>query len=214
VSKQPEELNMSDKSRDRALRARIRARVRRAIHRAEEEEHEGGELNLVPYLDIVVNTMIFLLACTATTAPLAHVHASSPKTDPVTQERTKGPPPAGSEGLNLTVAISYKGFIVAGRGGVMRDDAGQLPTVPCTRPLVRDTCRRRGYDYEALTRLAAKIKKQYPHERRVYLTADRNVPYQVVVSTMDALRGVSDDKSAKPGRDQLFDRVVFAAGVQ
>jgi biopolymer transport protein ExbD len=209
---------MTDPSRDRALRARIRARVRRAIHRAEEEQHEGGELNLVPYLDIVVNTMIFLLACTATTVPLAHVHASSPKTDPVTQEKRSGPPPGSTEGLNLTVAISYGGFIVAGSGGVMRDEAGQLPTVPCTRSLVNNTCPRRGYDYEALARLARKIKRRYPRERKVYLTADRNVPYQVVVRTMDALRGICDDNRAKHNKVQpracLFDRVVFAAGVQ
>ena len=46
--------------------AQVRAKARMAMKRREEEieneEMEGGELNLVPYLDIVTNVMLFLLA--------------------------------------------------------------------------------------------------------------------------------------------------------
>jgi biopolymer transport protein TolR len=192
-------------------RARIRARVRRAAAAAEDEAHEGGELNLVPYLDVIVNTVIFLLATTASTLPFAQVHASAPRYPPVEQKQdTPGPPP-GEQGLQLTVAISYSGFIVAGAGGVMRDAAGQLPTVPCAAPLVKGRCPR--HDLAALTRLAREIKRRYPHERRVRIAADRQIPYRTVIHTMDALRGKSTPRCT--GSDGcLFDRVSFATGVQ
>ena len=46
--------------------AQVKAKARMAVKRREEhvedEEMESGELNLVPYLDIVTNIMLFLLA--------------------------------------------------------------------------------------------------------------------------------------------------------
>ena len=39
--------------------------MRRMKEHAEEAEEENGELNLVPYLDIVTNIIIFLLASVA-----------------------------------------------------------------------------------------------------------------------------------------------------
>jgi biopolymer transport protein TolR len=184
----------------RASRARVRARVRRAIAKADDEAHEGGELNLVPYLDILVNTVIFLLATTVSVVPLANVRAEAPR---------YVPPPrvgAGPGALNLTVAVSAGGFIVGGAGGVLRNERGMLPTIafegtPSARHLA------------ALGKLAATIKKQHPGERRVHLTADARVPYRIVVRTADVLRGRSTARCT--GTDGcMFDRVVFAAGVR
>lgn len=44
------------------VRAKTRAAVRRREDQIEQDEMEGGELNLIPYLDIVTNLMLFLLA--------------------------------------------------------------------------------------------------------------------------------------------------------
>ena len=46
-------------------RKQVRAAMRRMKDHAEEAEEENGELNLVPYLDIVTNIIIFLLASVA-----------------------------------------------------------------------------------------------------------------------------------------------------
>ena len=54
----------------RAL-AKVRGKIRREIAAAEDAEWEGGEINLVPYLDIVVNTVIFLLATTTSALSMA-----------------------------------------------------------------------------------------------------------------------------------------------
>ena len=132
--------------------------------------------------------------------------------------------------LNLTVAISYTGFIVAGAGGVMNAPDGSTPTIKCGAPLQQGRCpayiaTKQGaggekefvwvdkYDYRSLVDLAKKVKAQYPQERQVILTADRQIPYKVVVDTMDILRGKATDKCT--GKDGcLFDQVILSAGVQ
>jgi len=190
-------------------RARVRARVRRAMAAADDEAHEGGELNLVPYLDILVNTIIFLLATTVSIVPLAEVQAQAPReVDPAVVTASHG-----GDRLLLTVAVSDSGFIVAGAGGVLRDRSGRLPTIPCAASLEAGRCPAGRYDHHQLTRLAWRIKQRHPDARRVFVSADRNVPYRVIVRTMDALRGKSTARCT--GKDGcLFDRVVFSAGVQ
>jgi biopolymer transport protein ExbD len=44
------------------VRAKSRAAVKRREDQVEQEEIESGELNLIPYLDMVTNLMLFLLA--------------------------------------------------------------------------------------------------------------------------------------------------------
>ena len=43
------------------VRSKTRNAVRRREDQIEQEEIESGELNLIPYLDIVTNLMLFLL---------------------------------------------------------------------------------------------------------------------------------------------------------
>lgn len=200
--------------------SRARARFRRQLARAEEAEQEGGELNLVPFLDILVNTMIFLLATAAVVAPRANILTTAPTTNP-----RPGPEPA-AEQLNLTVAVSKSGFIVGGAGGILSAPDGTRPTIKCAAALRDGRCpafvRSTGkgasswvdrYDYGALERLASEIKTKYPKTRRAVLTADGHVPYQVMVRTMDTIRG--EPSRGCDGTDGcLFDRVSFAGGVK
>ncbi len=177
-------------------RSRVRSRVRRELAAAEEERESGGELNLVPFLDILVNTLIFLLASTAVAAPLAHIKATATEQRPVDEEAR--PPPGGE--LLLTVAIGRDGYYVGGVGGVA--GGGEGPTLPCRGgPCLAGATDR--YDRQGLARLAQQLKARYPDQRRVIITADPEVPYRVVVAAMDALRGTA----AAP----LFDGVVFGA---
>jgi hypothetical protein len=45
------------------------------------------------------------------------------------------------------------------------------------------------YDYAALEAQAIKYKQLFPHETVATVSAENNIPMQVIVSTMDALRG-------------------------
>lgn len=238
--------------------AKIRSKIRRQTAEVEESEHEGGEINLVPYLDIVTNTVIFMLATAAGAVALANINVSAPRySDPRTASATQTPPDQKpEEKLNLTIVVSNKGFIVAGAGGVIDAAAalrdlkgaypgnaylskraaraaaeGELPTIRCKTPLKGQRCpafiaTQRNtkleidekvwvdqYDYQLLTLMLKMIKKKFPQERQVILSGDRNIPYQVIVRTMDYVRGKATIKCS--GDDGcLFDQVVLSAGVQ
>jgi biopolymer transport protein TolR len=59
-------------------RRQVRAQMRRLKEHAEEAEEETNEINLVPYMDIVTNIIIFLLASVVHQVPLGNVNVSSP----------------------------------------------------------------------------------------------------------------------------------------
>src|SRR5260370_12027237 len=84
--------------------SKLRSRLRQIRARGEEQAEEGGELNLVPYLDIVTNVIMFLLATTVFTAALGDIRVAS--ASGITDE----PRPRG---LELTVSISARGFTLA-----------------------------------------------------------------------------------------------------
>ena len=54
--------------------------MRKIREHGEEMAEEGGELNLVPYLDIVTNVIMFMLATTTFAAALGDINVSSPTT--------------------------------------------------------------------------------------------------------------------------------------
>jgi biopolymer transport protein TolR len=60
------------------VRARSRAAVKRREEDIEEEEVQGGELNLVPYLDIVTNLMLYLLVSVSAGVILGQINTTLP----------------------------------------------------------------------------------------------------------------------------------------
>ena len=205
---------------ERLAMAKVRGRIRREIAQAEDDEHEGGELNLVPYMDILVNTIIFLLATMTSGLTLANINVNSPRyEDRGAASSTADPQDPEKQRLNLTIAISYKGYLVAGAGGVITSATGSNISVPCKR-IEGGRCAwftgakwRDEYDYEKLIKMMKEAKSKYPHERQVIMTADRHVPYKIVVNTMDTVRGKATKNCT--GEDGcLFDQVILSAGVQ
>jgi biopolymer transport protein ExbD len=153
--------------------------MRRRIHL----EEETGELNIVPYLDVVVNLVMFMLLSMTGLITLGVLNVSAPKIGGE-QAAVQGAKEEGPK-LLLTVAIGKDGFFVAGAGGVLGADAtspeaGRPPTVPLTKD--------GKYDYEALTAQLVKVKEQYPKETQVILSADPAVLYDTLIQTMDACR--------------------------
>src|SRR5262245_51862513 len=74
---------------------------------------EGGELNIIPFLDIVVNVLMFLLA-TITTTFTATIAVPAPRAN-------NGPSaPGSSEEVNITVKIVRDGYIVGAPGGFLQ----------------------------------------------------------------------------------------------
>jgi biopolymer transport protein ExbD len=172
----------------------------------EEAEIEGGELNLVPYLDIVTNIIMFLMMTTTFAAALGNVNVSSPTTARSTEPTNPDTPPPRD--LNLTVQISDKGFTLAASGAVLyeNDVPGKLPTLPkitvqSERGPILD------FDYAGLTRKMAEIKDKVagPEDTKVIINANPEITYESVIATMDAARN--------QGPKVLFPDVLLSAGV-
>ena len=191
---------MSD---SRSRRRRLRAEIRRLRENGEEMETESGELNLVPFLDIIMNIIIFLLATVTFQAALANINITLPTAAMAT---TVQAPPKPE--LNLTVSISERGFTIATSGAVLFrgfhlteggvvQSTHELPTLPMVG---------NQYDFDGLSAALYEIKQRYPDEERVILTASPLVSYDQLVKTMDAMR--------ESGGHVLFPGVLLGAGVQ
>ena len=173
--------------------------MKRKVHAHE----KTGELNIVPYLDIMVNLTMFMLVSMTSVIQLAIINVNVPIIG--------GAPPPGKPGetppvqRNLTVLISPKGFYIGGTGGIIPGESppgatgAAATTTPPTVPVTADG----KYDYTLLKRKMVDVKDKWSDESKVILSADPTVNYEVIVKTMDAIR---DD-----GQRKLFYDVVLGA---
>ncbi|HZS41944.1 MAG TPA: biopolymer transporter ExbD [Polyangia bacterium] len=151
--------------------SKLRSRLRRIRAQGEERAEEGGELNLVPYLDIVTNVIMFLLATTVFAAGLGDIRVAS-AAGFVDEPQSRG--------LELTVSISERGFTIA--------------TAHSVGPFIAK--RDGAYDYDALAARLDEIKRspEGRSERRAVVNANPGIPYEVVVGVLDACRGTREER--------------------
>lgn len=176
-------------------RSQVRATMRRMRDHNEELEEEAGELNLVPYMDIVTNIIIFLLASVVNQVALGNVNVTVPTLSSGGGAASDDQPE--KKPLNLTVSVGATGFTVAASGGV-------LPVIP---KIGGPTGQQ--YDYKSLTAKLLEIKNsttENKEETKANFNADANIAYDIVVATLDAMRTTEDGKI-------LFPDVAFAAGI-
>jgi biopolymer transport protein ExbD len=164
---------MSEEALSPAQRAKIR---RLAVPVEPQAGDEGGELNVVPYLDIIMNVMMFVLA-SVSVAFASTVPAQAAPINPGVVRETRA--------LRLTALITGQGVALktaTASIGPGCDSLGAGLTVPH---------RNGAPDLAALTACARKIKDSSPEaakETQVSLAASPDVPYQTVVAVMDGLR--------------------------
>jgi biopolymer transport protein TolR len=145
------------------------------------EEEESGELNIVPYLDILMNLILFMLLSINGLAAFGILNVSAPSyggpsTTVAPQE------PADQPRLVLSVLISKKGHFVNSENAILGQDGA--PTIP----LKADG----SYDYAALNAQMVQIKSAFPKETKVIVAADPDTPYDALIQTMDAIRETRD----------------------
>jgi biopolymer transport protein TolR len=192
------------------LSPRQKAYVRKKSRPHELDPSEAsGELNIVPFLDIVVNIIMFLLTLTAYIVATAELDARLPVTS---RGGRGGVRPEAT--LNLSVTIAENGIIVAGSGGKLAPGCtqmqpGRVITVP-NLPNAQTDADRDGqpdvYDWRGLTRCLVTVKGQFPDESQVILSADPNVEYRHLIAAMDAIRA--------DGELPLFPEMLLSAGVR
>lgn len=191
---------------------KIRSKMRKMREDFEDEEMENGELNLVPYLDIVTNVIMFLMMTTTFAAALADINVSAPTTASA-GAAAQNPEQQPKQDLNLTVSISDKGVTIACSGGLIFEGCqispagdfvncapgNKLPSIPKVKG---------EHDYPALTKKMREIKAIAiaADETKVIVNANPEITYETVVAVMDAIRA--------DGTKTLFPDVLLAAGVQ
>jgi biopolymer transport protein ExbD len=89
------------------VRAKTRAAVKRREDLIEQEEMESGELNLIPYLDMVTNLMLFLLASVSAGLILVQIDTTLPDKQTAPSPSTQAPSTSPDEQpLKLVVSIT------------------------------------------------------------------------------------------------------------
>lgn len=180
-------------TQDDALSAAQRSRIRRLSQPKEPDAgEEAGELNVVPYLDIITNILMFVLASISVT------FVTSIETTPPAIGGGKVRTELASRALNLSVFITGQGVSLKTSGGNIATgcaDVGSGITVP-----------KKGedYDYPSITACAKRLKNardEFKTETQVTLTANPGTDYKTIIDVMDALRN--------DAQDELFPDVHF-----
>jgi biopolymer transport protein TolR len=178
------------------LSAAQRSKIRRLSNI--EPEEEAGELNIVPFLDIIMNVLMFVLATVSVT---------------FTATIDTFPPRAGGAGarapttptLGLTVLVVPEGFSVKARGGNVAPGCNDTGTGLAVGRATNANGQM-DYDYATLNQCVKKLKGLSPDfkdENSVTISANPNIPYQAIIGTIDAVR-----KDNVTG-DELFPDVNF-----
>jgi biopolymer transport protein ExbD len=165
--------------------------------RLRRETEEVGELNIVPYLDIMMNLIMFMLLTMTALITLGVLNVTAPSYGPSASAGD-----SDKNKLTLTVAVTRQGFFVAGTGGVLPGESSDT-----TQPTIG--LKNGQFDYDGLTQKMIDIKKLFPDNTKVILTADANLPYMTLVRTMDSVR----EYTGPDGKHPLFFDVSLSAGV-
>lgn len=188
------------------LSAAQRGKIRRLSQPKEIAEDEaGGELNIVPFLDIITNVMMFVLA-TVTVTFTATIETNPPKAG-------GGGPKPTTPTLGLTILVVQDGFSVKARGGNVApgcSDLGPGLAVGMAKNEKGET----DWDYKQLNQCVAKLKGASPDfadETTVTLSANPNIPYSALIGTIDAIRMLPPE-SRPPSQDCTHDPKLGWAG--
>jgi biopolymer transport protein TolR len=179
-----------------SLSAAQRGKIRRLSHPKElAPDEEGGELNIIPFLDIITNVLMFVLA-TVTVTFTTMIDTQPPRLG----GGIRGPT---TPTLSLNILILRDGFVISA--------VGQRIAPGCNGPGAGlavgmvDKDGRKDYDYKKLSECAQKLKAlsdEFKNEKQATIAANADIGYQAVISTIDALR--KDDK----GND-MFTEIMF-----
>ena len=177
---------------DEKLSASQRSRVRRlSMPKELSPDEEGGELNIVPFLDIITIVLMFVLATISVTFTTM-IDTQPPRASGSVRQ-------PGKPTLSLNIIVIDKGFIVSAFG--QRIGEGCQGPGSGVAVGMKTTDGQTDYDFTALTACAKRLKNQVPEaadETSATITANANIPYQAIIGTCDAIRKAEDGQVLFP----------------
>lgn len=143
--------------------------------RAIDFDDAGHELNLVPYMDIMVNLVLFMLYNITSFLSFTVLNASIPQLSP---DAGQAVAQLQKKSLLLMVRVTEEGFVVdpSVQGG---------PQIP--RSQIPKTSAK-AFDFKTLRQQAVSLKQQFPDETKVLVIAEGSVIYDDIIKSMDSLR--------------------------
>jgi len=180
----------------------------------------GGdqELNLVPFMNMVV-ILIPLLLLSVVFLKVGVINITSPKLSVGPPSEKKEPD--DEKPLNLTVAVADNGFRIGATGAILPPQKAcpsDGPTVCLADDSIDVDAKVKearaqfdngntaqgitlleeaasAYDWMELYNQLMKIKKEYPDETVVKISGDPDIPYELIVQTMDVVRHKLEEES-------------------
>lgn len=184
------------------LSPRQRTYIRKRTHAGDLDPSEiVGELNIIPFLDIVVNLIMFLLATSEYVLLISQIQSDLPQ---IARGRGKSDQAEVTTPLNLNVTVTDGGVLVSGSGGKLAPGCTSID--PTGARSVTVAKKGSAYDWSALGECATKIKSQFEDEDTVTVSADPQIQYEHLVAAMDAVRGTAEQA--------LFPKVMVSVGVR
>ncbi|MBK9029811.1 MAG: biopolymer transporter ExbD [Myxococcales bacterium] len=115
------------------VRLKQRSAVARREGQIEDDELESGEINLIPYLDIVTNLMLFILASVAANVIFGQINTTLPDqgAPPTAQQNDPNKPP-DEQPLGLAVAVTRDEILVFSFSGLEGTLAAPKARIPRT----------------------------------------------------------------------------------
>jgi biopolymer transport protein ExbD len=178
--------------------------------RPKDEEFQQEDLNLAPMMNLVI-ILIPLLLMSVVFLEVGVINITAPTLS--VGAPTEEPPQRDEEPLNLSITLSAEGFRISAQGQIMPPVSGcsgntsiclDKTSVDVTakfeeaRRLLAQGATNQGeaaleeavsaYNWRVLYNELARIKKAHPKETVVTLAADQDIPFAVLVRTMDVAR--------------------------
>jgi biopolymer transport protein ExbD len=165
-----------------------------------------GEPDLTPIMNLTFMLILALLTMSSI-LPLGLISVQAPQIAGGGGGPASDTPPEDEQPkLNLTIFVTKDGFNIAASGATLDGSTDTPPRAgePLFPKITIDG--KLKYNFEALNRKLIEIKKNFPREQSVIITADEDVIYDDIVKTMDASRESADGR-------ELFPAVAFSAGI-
>lgn len=164
-----------------------------------------GEPDVTPIMNLTFMLILALLTLSSI-LPLGLISVQAPQIAGGAGGGADTPPEEEQVKLNLTIFVTKDGYNLAASGATLdgSSDTPPRPGEPLFPKITIDGQKK--YNFEALNRKLIEIKKNFPREQSVIITADEDVIYDDIVKTMDASRESADGR-------ELFPAVAFSAGI-
>jgi biopolymer transport protein ExbD len=166
---------------------------------------DNTELNLTPIMNLMVVMIPILLSSTQFVKIGILELNLPPSVGAATAGGATALPKETQRTLDLTVSITDRGFYISSALAVLPGDDSAKPTIPKNAD--------GAYDFEALSKKLYEVKQKareyFPDTDAIVIQAEKNITYQILVSTMDAAREYKIGEE----RVSLFPLVSLSAGV-